>query len=336
MKQSSLYARQSRCWLHLKRKDSRLRDWNFPCKPQSSRNYWGTLKRKDSRLRDWNRKRAWWPTLNAYLEKKRFSITRLKRVVVASGGGSSTSAWKEKILDYEIETMSMSGFVRIGLKILKRKDSRLRDWNSTITQVLRTTCTLEKKRFSITRLKLLFTVPSFCQHKLLKRKDSRLRDWNCTWSCRTRYQRFYLKRKDSRLRDWNRSVHAFAEATCMGAWKEKILDYEIETVPIPTTIRVCLNLEKKRFSITRLKLSGTLCINTVFQRGHEAWKEKILDYEIETQRCRHHLRLPFRLLKRKDSRLRDWNKIMMETEGRCMPADELEKKRFSITRLKTR
>ena len=62
------------------------------------------------------------------------------------------------------------------------------------------------------------------------------------------------------------------------SWKDKILDYEIETSPSSNSSASNSWLEKIRFSITRLKhrtgkgKSGTQL----------TWKDKILDYEIET------------------------------------------------------
>ena len=87
--------------------------------------------------------------------------------------------WKEKILDYEIETLQQvrQGWCR--LRTLKRKDSRLRDWNATDSKIqVRAQMDLEKKRFSITRLKLLKAALDGDTADDLKRKDSRLRDWN--------------------------------------------------------------------------------------------------------------------------------------------------------------
>ena len=62
-----------------------------------------------------------------------------------------------------------------------------------------------------------------------------------------------LKRKDSRLRDWNNDIPTRLDHIVV-PWKEKILDYEIET---------------RLFSCCDFLLSLP-------------WKEKILDYEIET------------------------------------------------------
>ena len=87
------------------------------------------------------------------------------------------------------------------------------------------------------------------------------------------------------------------------AWKDKILDYEIETGYIRIREVTPRSLEKIRFSITRLKHGKKLSevhrrkilekirfsitrlklgkyIATIF--GMWPWKDKILDYEIET------------------------------------------------------
>ena len=88
------------------------------------------------------------------------------------------------------------------------------------------------------------------------------------------------------------------------SWKDKILDYEIETLHPVKHSPATSYLEKIRFSITRLKLYG----NSVYRnKAGSSWKDKILDYEIETQIARQLIQ----------ARL-------------C----RLEKIRFSITRLK--
>ena len=62
------------------------------------------------------------------------------------------------------------------------------------------------------------------------------------------------------------------------SWKEKHLDYEIETDRIPIQAALHQTLEKKSISITRLKQ-----VNLALKRKSDiAWKEKHLDYEIET------------------------------------------------------
>ena len=88
------------------------------------------------------------------------------------------------------------------------------------------------------------------------------------------------------------------------SWKDKILDYEIETNPkgcfyecryiAVEKIRFSITrlkhesrrehqdrrlwVEKIRFSITRLKLVDKILV----ERVYVCWKDKILDYEIET------------------------------------------------------
>ena len=62
------------------------------------------------------------------------------------------------------------------------------------------------------------------------------------------------------------------------AWKDKTLDYEIETGRIYVRCWLSAGLEKIRLSITRLK-PLRLCVTLFFFR---AWKDKTLDYEIET------------------------------------------------------
>ena len=62
-------------------------------------------------------------------------------------------------------------------------------------------------------------------------------------------------------------------------WKDKILDYEIETWSSIFSTSASPDLEKIRFSITRLKQwSGRMQQHI----GNLTWKDKILDYEIET------------------------------------------------------
>ena len=333
------------------------------------------------------------------LEKKSISITRLK----LTGGACAVSgvvAWKEKYLDYEIETISRthwrmletrpwkekyldyeietwSGTLLVASNSsLKRKVSRLRDWNSSANQ------------------RWLHRIP------LLKRKVSRLRDWNEIRRIRSESFKMNLKRKVSRLRDWNATLQP-PKSLHHDAWKEKYLDYEIETGARPSAelwiwslkrkvsrlrdwnkIKVakfggirfflkrkvsrlrdwnprtryqqgceCWRLEKKSISITRLKPRfsqparyfrytwkekyldyeiETLVKDAPIRNGYPSWKEKYLDYEIETQMlCFRNCRNP--CLKRKVSRLRDWNVVNCDLlyHKNC-----LEKKSISITRLK--
>ena len=143
--------------------------------------------------------------LDTYLEKKRTSITRLKRQTRTTAG-CFRCTWKEKNLDYEIET----------------------------------------RRFS--RLLL-------CLHFPWKEK-------NLDYEIETRKQPAHsahlsrnLKRKEPRLRDWNREdIDCHKLYAIIIPWKEKNLDYEIETGNFYRHAAERNNLEKKRTSITRLKL----------------------------------------------------------------------------------
>ena len=114
------------------------------------------------------------------LEKKSISITRLKLRTCQRWVARWMVPWKEKHLDYEIETVSRHvGHHRTSH--LKRKASRLRDWNLSMNQLQPIDNNqLEKKSISITRLK---------HGNLWDRRNAA----------------FYLKRKASRLRDWSSS-----------------------------------------------------------------------------------------------------------------------------------
>ena len=186
--------------------------------------------------------------------------------------------WKEKHLDYEIET-SDKQYLQRPSSHLKRKASRLRDWNPVNSD----------GRAAIDDL-------------VLKRKASRLRDWNSTPPRRINLS-LLLKRKASRLRDWN-NIAPSGSITLIAlekksisitrlkrswhrccyrhnfSWKEKHLDYEIETFRV----------------LGRLPSAGESW----------SWKEKHLDYEIETYCIISGVARPLHL-KRKASRLRDWN-----------------------------
>ena len=165
--------------MNLKRKVSRLRDWNFNplifcVAPHTS------LKRKVSRLRDWNAMclkpythplRTWNEKYLDYeietdvlstvdyvkdvirLETKSISITRLKLHILFDTRTPASLAWNEKYLDYEIETCSAFP-TSTPRNFLKRQVPRLRDWNSSALTL------------------------SQLQSSSLKRQVPRLRDWN--------------------------------------------------------------------------------------------------------------------------------------------------------------
>ena len=68
------------------------------------------------------------------------------------------------------------------------------------------------------------------------------------------------------------------EETEIEGRKQKILDYEIETKQSRKEMQNAIDVENKRFSITRLKLRNESS-NRVTSKSR---KQKILDYEIET------------------------------------------------------
>ena len=311
---------------NLKRKDSRLRDWNIKHYGHIDKQK-NALKRKDSRLRDWNAFIVDVSFLSGGLEKKRFSITRLKlnykeaeRILIA--------AWKEKILDYEIETGMPCSLMNSTCSSWKEKILDYEIETVVICPQTHRRAGLEKKRFSITRLKQKCWYLKRLRTSDLKRKDSRLRDWNMRSASLSR-RPMCLKRKDSRLRDWNQ-------------WHQQMSH--------PKTER----LKKKRFSITRLKPSQS--VSSIFVLCCLKRKDsRLRDWNISGEWPLTHTD-GYVTLKRKDSRLRDWNlqkirvqwylwdswkeKILdyeIETIKNLFvdttPYD-LEKKRFSITRLK--
>ena len=233
------------------------------------------LKWKASRLRDWNLKFTC--RINAPLP-----------------------AWNEKLLDYEIETQ----------------------WNK---DYLRIHPILEMKSFSITRLKLIYIILLWYMdiltwnEKLLDYEIETWTDWG-SW-----IPMCHLKWKASRLRDWNLwvgdhrvrvSVHLKWKASRLRDWNSPWWDREHRQHP----------LEMKSFSITRLKRSGVMptvrsCVFLKWKasrlrdwndlkgmhcgsRVDMPWNEKLLDYEIETQRC-------FVLLRNKQL---PWNEKLLDYE----------------------
>ena len=107
-------------------------------------------------------------------------------------------------------------------------------------------------------------------------------------------------------------------------WKDKILDYEIETAHRVSADPTLENqLEKIRFSITRLK--QPLADNESAGVSWKSWKDKILDYEIET-RCKEYRPC--------DSHYRPWkDKILdYEIETKILDHAAMLWKRFILKR----
>ena len=318
MKQCNAYLGFRLCSLLLKRKASRLRDWNIgECLDIIVRGSF--LKRKASRLRDWNVEYYGLSNFDYFLEKKSISITRLKRTRWSSASGCH-GPWKEKHLDYEIETvvklisdksviiLEKKSISITRLKLfrlnsliltilnLKRKASRLRDWNDPGYPTIPGTLAgmLEKKSISITRLKLSMGSKHMPKTLPLEKKSISITRLKRHPHLRSRATRkAVLKRKASRLRDWN---HDLICLLCLGGMRLKrkasrlrdwnSLSYRPKTSVLPSWKEKHLDYE----------------IETYQHLAHEhplrwAWKEKHLDYEIETRKSRRdhrHLASPWK------------------------------------------
>ena len=224
-----------------------------------------------------------WQFGTLHLEKKRFSITRLKLRELDTAQIAGVEILEKKRFSITRLKLLNRSCECVSYFILKRKDSRLRDWNFPLDKGHAVdNFTLEKKRFSITRLKQWIGIDSGQQAIDLKRKDSRLRDWNCI--------PFQLT---IRVRQ---------------TWKEKILDYEIETHHSIMDPETTLKLEKKRFSITRLKQAKRFfgwCNPPALKRKDS----RLRDWNKHSSTSL----IPVGTLKRKDSRLRDWNPRRKDT-----------------------
>ena len=185
-------------------------------------------------------------------------------------------SWKEKILDYEIEILlpTIARVCRAALE--KRRYSITRLKSASRSAVLLSAGTLEKRRYSITRLKLDFIASRLSWVELEKRRYSITRLKYEQNGVRCFVYHIDLKREDTRLRDWNKH---FRKPTMLFPvpWKEKILDYEIEIKMKWSRGVSKKQLEKRRYSITRLKYDRREIQVSVSC----SWKEKILDYEIE-------------------------------------------------------
>ena len=296
--------------------------------------------------------RTWRKTLDYEIQTgQKSSLTETPMIEVGAVRVRVRRTWKEKILDYEIETNPNRHIPTVALNLkrkdsrlrdwnqtpvaprawwtrhLKRKDSRLRDWNSHSHYSVCSPYRLEKKRFSITRLKHMRRVSLAPNLLCLKRKDSRLRDWNpipsaLLWSSTSlEKKRFSI----TRLKQY----YAFSKVTAISLEKKRFSITRLKQSDHLFSCAAAVFLEKKRFSITRLK---PLREAIPLRSNPSTWKEKILDYEIETDRILYEAYCKETSnLKRKDSRLRDWNSTCCKHRTF---RKVLEKKRFSITRLK--
>ena len=149
-----------------------------------------------------------------------------------------------------------------------------------------------------------------------------------------------------------RLICSWVSRSC-GPWKDKTLDYEIETRRTRPRTETRPSAWKDKTLDYEIETCGYCC---GARQGASSWKEKTLDYEIETRKSLTQTRTLTRHLKREDSRLRDWNVsvcprccccflILKREDSRLrdwndIPDDGndywvvLEKIRLSITRLK--
>ena len=211
------------------------------------------LKRKASRLRDWNQQSTHCRHFVAeILEKKSISITRLKPSEIRTKAGK-TIPLKRKASRLRDWNARRSRCLRCATH-LKRKASRLRDWNRTmLSRNCRSSLDLlEKKSISITRLKLRCHGACSLRPVRLKRKASRLRDWNRRTHLSVSNSPPSWKEKHLDYEIETRQIE-IKMSICLLTWKEKHLDYEIETIGLENTPSRSGILEKKSISITRLK-----------------------------------------------------------------------------------
>ena len=343
---------QTNFW-DLKREDTRLRDWNAelaacaegilcswkekildyeietPKGPSDSRKI-VFLKREDTRLRDWNGSAIAGCASRCILEKRRYSITRLKHWDKHSRrhcGDTGQPSWKEKILDYEIETSQSFRW-------------SLRHWHTWKEKIL---------DYEIeTKIKVNDRDGTELD---LKREDTRLRDWNLIWKSSWRTFTWNLKREDTRLRDWNFAIVGSPFGSGLVSWKEKILDYEIETDTLQY-LHYHINAWKEKILDYEIETKSIVAIQVV----DSPWKEKILDYEIETKIIRNSYRqkttwkekiLDYEIetcrLSSETWRLGiAWKEKILDYEIETFYVNpytwqvyqKLEKRRYSITRLK--
>ena len=168
-----------------------------------------------------------------------------------TGDNQQTLPWKDKILDYEIETNKPIN----GISDLQTWKDKILDYE---IETCRVRCEfpnpqiLEKIRFSITRLKRGLSIAFSC---LLSPWKDKILDYEIettSHASRTRPGQSRLEKirfSITRLKP----VSELSVCEKREAWKDKILDYEIETCLYLLLPLLMLLLEKIRFSITRLK-----------------------------------------------------------------------------------
>ena len=187
------------------------------------------LKREDTRLRDWNINLGKACRWKLYTWKEKildYEIETIIEPITPDNTGELT--WKEKILDYEIETLEFDAVATRPHFAWKEKilDYEIETW---------------------------FPLHSLSPRVHLKREDTRLRDWNSILPSLMAFALTTLKREDTRLRDWNITTDG-------GEHRQTTLEkrrYSITRLKRGGCFKCYgwfASLEKRRYSITRLKL----------------------------------------------------------------------------------
>ena len=211
-----------------------------------------------------------------------------------------SKAWKEKNLDYEIETENVDIFSSEN-SCLKRKEPRLRDWNH-IDRIA-----TEFQRWPWKEKNLDYEIETPARRSPTYRHPSAWKEKNLDYEIETDPWRVSrsgprVSWKEKNLDYEIETIRRHHSSPKRKAWKEKNLDYEIETI-----------------------ISSPLCINLIDLKRKEP---RLRDWNYWTVLSER--RFTTRL-KRKEPRLRDWNSIR---SGCRVGKSVLEKKRTSITRLK--
>ena len=239
------------------------------------------------------------------LEKTSISITRLKRSPRTSAIRRILNTWKDKYLDYEIETVNLDPAQNHRTLRLKRQVSRLRDWNMPPRMYINCNIILEKTSISITRLKLMTLFRTY---------------WQLSVTWKDKYLDYEIETPSSRAishlqeHAWKDKYLDYEIETVMNAirmhgwrthWKDKYLDYEIETPASHLHRGIGTALKRQ---VSRLR-DWNYDVSSEEVAEHPTWKDKYLDYEIETTMTNRRT-LSVSVLKRQVSRLRDWNEVV--------------------------
>ena len=157
---------------------------------------------------------------------------------MAGAKAGIVASWKEKMLDYEIETVAQICPKLTQFLCWKEKMLDYEIETPFSSQDPQSACFRWKEKMLDYEIETTHPNLWVTSRLALKRKDARLRDWNGVSTFLQTIRTISLKRKDARLRDWNNSQicdRHFFNAICV---------------------------EKKRCSITRLKQADSLNLPT--------------------------------------------------------------------------